>query len=192
MSVEVLNTDKNGGEDGGGVKMWVPSALRGTVKLGDDGKVEAICTEAIDSCVEHPVFIPSNGRAPHGAYLHWGSVDQADDACTTAVRILVVRHDQYDVYKRHWGKEYLVLQLPRQMMQSALATSITVTAEQGKIGFSRYVLMNAPYILHYRRAADGLDRVCTSIQCFHTSIISCADFRHRAIHCSVRVFCSNE
>ena len=121
------------------VKLWVPgseafTAIRDAVKLDECGNVESINTDAVEKCVQHPVFIPSYGRAPQGAYLHWGSDGQADGECTTAVRILVVRHDQYDVYKRHWGNEYLVLQLPRQMTHG----DIMVTAEDGKIGFSRY------------------------------------------------------
>jgi hypothetical protein len=120
------------------VKLWVPgsdafTALHDAVKLDGDKKVTSIVTKDVEKCVQHPVFIPSYGRAPQGAYLHWGSDGQADGECTTAVRILVVRHDQYDVYKRHWGKECLVLQLPRQMTHG----EITVTAEDGKIGFSR-------------------------------------------------------
>ena len=135
MGVNIKNDD-----DGVDVRLWVPMALRDVLlTINDKKKVEGIDTRLVEKCVAHPVFIPSHDRAKRDAFLNWGSDVQSDGDCITAVRILVVRHDQYDEYKRYWGKEYLVLQLPRQMTQVLSGESVTVTAEHGKIGFSRYV-----------------------------------------------------
>eukprot|EP00037_Helgoeca_nana_P011982 m.107986 g.107986 ORF g.107986 m.107986 type:complete len:748 (+) comp21184_c1_seq1:1009-3252(+) len=49
------------------------------------------------------------------------------------LRIIVVRAGQFNDYKRHWGHESFVLQLPPAISHGGL----TVTAEQGQVGFAR-------------------------------------------------------
>ena len=161
MGVDVTNVD--GAVD---VKLWVPTSLENALRTSDN-KVVGIYTGSLDNCVAHPVFIPSHNRAERGAFLHWGTDVQSNDECTTALRILVVRHDQYNIYKRHWGKEYLVLQLPRQMTQTRDGDSVPVTAEQGKIGFSRFVYAMFPRcsLYCYGRYLDDYGVCLDDVQC---------------------------
>jgi len=88
------------------------------------------------------IFTPSFGRANHAlldrskALSQHASGDamQVDQGAATPIQALVVRSDDYDAYREHWGEMYVIIELPSAIVIDQHDVNATVS---DGVGFSR-------------------------------------------------------
>ncbi|CAM9177501.1 unnamed protein product [Ectocarpus sp. 13 AM-2016] len=95
------------------------------------------------------IFTPSYNRATPGsrqalldrsaAFLHQDPGTSPDVGSRVHINVLVVRPEQFDEYRRHFGHEYVVLEMPSQMPCWNSDVGYC-TPEEGGIGYARHFI----------------------------------------------------
>lgn len=88
------------------------------------------------------IFTPSFGRANHAlldrskalSQQACGDAMQVDQGAATPIQALVVRSDDYDAYRDHWGEMYVIIELPSAIVIEKHDVNASVS---DGVGFSR-------------------------------------------------------